>query len=155
MSWRANVTWNLIICKLLILKKNPAKVLQSLQKRFCAHWVLLLRLCEMHFIQSNEEKWLLFLLQSKKVSNKWTNSNMLVVLFCLWLKFTQAPWFHLRWCTSVCLGGLSFYSLSEPNRSDQPVDLSPVLQNDGLAEELISPGTLGNPKAASCAHKIW
>lgn len=52
-------------------------------------------------------------------------------------------------------GGGWGYCLSGPNRSDQPADLSPVLRNDGLAEELISLGTLGNAKPASCANKIW
>lgn len=61
-------------------------------------------------------------------------------------------------CVGV-LGGLSFCSLSEPNRPDQPLNLSPVLLDDGPNEQLISPGALGNwemtPEPASCANKIW
>lgn len=56
-------------------------------------------------------------------------------------------------------GGLSFCSLSEPNGPDQPLNLSPVLLDDGPNEQLISPGALGNwemtPEPASCANKIW
>lgn len=73
----------------------------------------------------------------------------------------------IQWCRlissevmCVCvLRGLSFGSLSEPNRPDQPVNLSPVLLDDGPTGELISLGTLGNweitPEPASCANKIW
>lgn len=73
----------------------------------------------------------------------------------------------IQWCRLISsevmcvgvLGGLSFGSLSEPNRPDQPVNLSPVLLDDGPTGELISLRTLGNwemtPEPASCANKIW
>ena len=56
-------------------------------------------------------------------------------------------------------GVLSFGSLSEPNGRDQPVNLSPVLLDDGPTGELISLGALGSWEMSmepnSYANKIW
>lgn len=73
----------------------------------------------------------------------------------------------LQWCTLIssevmcvgALGSLDFDSLSEPNKPDQPVNLSPVLWDDGPTGELISLWTLGNwemtLEPACSANKIW
>lgn len=73
----------------------------------------------------------------------------------------------IHWCRLISSevmyvgvqGGLSLGSFSEPNRPDQPVNLSPVLLDEGPIQELISLGTLGNldmtPQPASCGNKIW
>lgn len=88
-----------------------------------------------------------------------TNSVSLAVLL---LAMGWIQWGRLISSEVMCvgvLGGWGFYSLSGSNRPDQPLNLSPVLLDDGPTEELISLGTLGNwemtLEPASCANKIW
>lgn len=70
-----------------------------------------------------------------------------------WAESCDAGWFHLRWCVSMC----SWLLVS--NRPDQPVNLSPLLSDDGPTGTLISLSTLGKWEIAVepviCANKIW